>query len=109
MSFLYRASTVATSSGRCSFKAFSTTSFKPKSAPDTTKDTLRQADRKVSDAAVSGIDAGANAAQKAKEAVGVGAKKAEGNAAEATGKAKGTAAELSGKAKGKVEETKGKL
>ncbi|KAJ5493142.1 hypothetical protein N7539_001888 [Penicillium diatomitis] len=81
---------------------------------DATKDTLKQADRVVSDAAVKGIDLGKEASQKVKESVGVSsaeaeakAKEVKGEAEETMGKAKGSAQELAGQAKGKMAEVEG--
>ncbi|KAJ5941131.1 hypothetical protein N7516_001299 [Penicillium verrucosum] len=81
---------------------------------DATKETLKKADRTVSDAAVKGINTGEKAANKLKDAVGSGAKQArekgdevKGEASEYAGKVKGEAAEYAGKGKGKAEEALG--
>ncbi|CAG8908740.1 unnamed protein product [Penicillium egyptiacum] len=67
---------------------------------DATKDTLKKADRAVSDIAVKGINTGEKAAHKVKDAVGAGAKQAK----ERGGEVKGEASEYAGKGKGKAEE-----
>ncbi|KAL9110397.1 MAG: hypothetical protein Q9227_005128 [Pyrenula ochraceoflavens] len=99
MSFLYRTAASATRCSRPTTRLFSTSVHRPKSATDTVKEPLKKVDRAVSDAAVSGIEKGQQAAAKAKEAVGVGAKKAEGKTEEVAGEAKQKTAELSEKAK----------
>ncbi|KXG48913.1 uncharacterized protein PGRI_027830 [Penicillium griseofulvum] len=70
---------------------------------DATKDTLKKADRTVSDVAVKGINTGEKAAHKIKEVVGSGTKQAK----EKGGEIKGEAAEYAGKGKGKAEEVLG--
>ncbi|OJJ00210.1 hypothetical protein ASPVEDRAFT_81788 [Aspergillus versicolor CBS 583.65] len=72
---------------------------------DATKETLKKADRKVSDAAVKGIETGEAAAKKVKDSVGSGS--AKGEAERKAGELKGEAAELAGKGKGKAEEVAG--
>lgn len=72
---------------------------------DATKETLKKADRKVSDAAVKGIETGEAAAQKVKETVG--SSSAKGEAEKKAGELKGEAEELAGKGKGKAEEVAG--
>lgn len=58
MSFLYRTSTIAVRSVRPSPRLFSTSVRLQKDPVDATKDVLKKVDRTVSDAAVSGIEAG---------------------------------------------------
>lgn len=105
-------------------RSISATAPYSKGPIDTTKDTLKKADRTVSDAAVKGIDKGGKlslfsmcptsfndtnmhltekAAHHLKEAVGAGAQQAK----EKSGELKGGAAEYAGKGKGKAEETLG--
>ncbi|KAI9807975.1 MAG: hypothetical protein M1825_005282 [Sarcosagium campestre] len=78
-------------------RTFSTTPLARKSASEVAKDTIKAADRTVSDAAVKGIEKGEKVAEKSKDAFGVGAKKAEANAAEAKYKAKETAEDVKSK------------
>jgi len=125
MSFLTRTSTTTLRTLRftTSRAAFSTSIRSQKSAVDSTidaaKDTLKTIDRKVSDAAVKGIEKGQEAAEAARHVAGVNASKAEGTASEVTGKAKGamnetsgstsgSASEMVGEAKGKAQEVAGK-
>ncbi|RDW86569.1 uncharacterized protein DSM5745_03211 [Aspergillus mulundensis] len=104
MSFLARATRPArlplTSS-----RLLSTTAVRSQGPIDATKSTLKKADRKVSDAAVKGIETGEAAASKIKETVGSG--QAQKEAKEKAGELKGDAAELAGKAKGKGQEVAG--
>ncbi|KAL4882869.1 hypothetical protein BJY04DRAFT_216956 [Aspergillus karnatakaensis] len=81
---------------------------------ESTKSTLKKADRVVSDAAVKGIETGEAAASKIKQSVGSTTGEAEakagelkGDAAELAGKGKGKAKEVAGEARGKAEELKG--
>ncbi|KAI4164969.1 MAG: hypothetical protein LQ342_001245 [Letrouitia transgressa] len=116
MSFLLRTSTRTLPIARA--RLLSTTPLVRKSAVDTAKDAAKNVDRKVSDAAVKGIEKGGKskanlanieqASAKAKESVGLGAKKAEGTASEVAGEAKGKASEVTGEAKGKAQEVTGK-
>ncbi|KAJ5287614.1 hypothetical protein N7478_003300 [Penicillium angulare] len=120
-------SRVATTTPRSiiAIRGISSTARLEKSPVEATKDTLKKADRVVSDAAVKGINkGGANvgpccivdeAAHKIKDAVGGVAQEAQskagdvkGNASEYEGKVKGTAEEAAGKAKGKASEAAGK-
>ncbi|PYH92746.1 hypothetical protein BO71DRAFT_400311 [Aspergillus ellipticus CBS 707.79] len=92
-------------------RSISATTRRDKGTIDATKDTLKKADRKVSDAAVKGIEVGENAAGKLKESVG-GSPKAKsqelkGEASEAASKGKGKAEEALGSAKGKAKEAAG--
>ncbi|KAJ5891912.1 uncharacterized protein N7473_008140 [Penicillium subrubescens] len=96
-------------------RSITTTARLEKGPVDATKDTLKAADRVVSDAAVKGIDLGREASQKVKETVGTTSAEAEskaqsvkGEAEEYMGKGKGQAEELAGKAKGKMHEVEGK-
>ncbi|KAL8871768.1 MAG: hypothetical protein Q9198_007346 [Flavoplaca austrocitrina] len=86
---------------------FSTSPLARKSAVDAATDTVKTVDRKISDAAVKGIEKGEQAAAKAKAATGLGASKAEGTGSEMAGEAKGKAHEVVGEAKGKAQETMG--
>ncbi|KAJ0164516.1 hypothetical protein CTA2_810 [Colletotrichum tanaceti] len=88
-------------------RSFATTVPAQKSATETVKDGLKTVDRKVSDKLVDGIDAGANVAEKVKQAVPNTMGEAKGKAEELKGEAKGKVNELSGQAKGKAEELKG--
>ncbi|KAK1981322.1 hypothetical protein LZ30DRAFT_823154 [Colletotrichum cereale] len=89
-------------------RSFTTTVPAQKSATETVKDGLKTVDRKVSDKLVDGIDAGANVAEKVKQAVPNTTGEAKGKAQELKGEAKGKANELSGQAKGKANELAGK-
>ncbi|KAK8050444.1 hypothetical protein PG994_012174 [Apiospora phragmitis] len=77
-------------------RPFSMVARLQKNPVEATKDTLKQADRKVSDKLVDGINAASNVAAKAK-----------GTAEEVSGQAAGKSEELKGKAAGKTEELKG--
>ncbi|CAG7986584.1 unnamed protein product [Penicillium olsonii] len=95
-------------------RSISATASYNKGAVDATKDTLKKADRTLSDAAVKGINKGEQAAHHLKDAVGAGAQQAKeksgdvkGEAAELAGKGKGKAGEAMGEAKGKAEEAMG--
>ncbi|PWY92396.1 hypothetical protein BO70DRAFT_357518 [Aspergillus heteromorphus CBS 117.55] len=94
-------------------RSISATTRRDKGAIDSTKDTLKKADRKVSDAAVKGIEASENAAGKLKDSVGstskakAKAQELKGEASEAAGKGKGKAEEALGSAKGKAQEVAG--
>ncbi|KAJ5588689.1 hypothetical protein N7537_011367 [Penicillium hordei] len=105
---------VQTAPGFQAVRSISATAQCNKGPVDATKETLKKADRTVSDAAVKGINTGEKAANKIKDAVGSGAKQArekgaevKGEASEYAGKAKGEAAEYAGKGKGKAEEALG--
>ncbi|MCJ1337135.1 hypothetical protein MMC09_002414 [Bachmanniomyces sp. S44760] len=98
--------------------AFSTSIQSRKSAIDAAKDTLKDVDRKISDAAVKGIEKGEQAAESTKHTIGMetseARSEAKSKASELSGKAQGTAREAKGKAhevagqaKGKAEELKG--
>ncbi|KAJ5094079.1 hypothetical protein N7456_009940 [Penicillium angulare] len=110
-------SRVATTTPRSiiAIRGISSTARLEKGPVETTKDTLKKADRVVSDAAVKGINKGDQAAHKIKDAVGGVAQEAKtkagdvkGNTSEYEGKIKGTAEEAAGKAKGKASEAAGK-
>ncbi|RAL01692.1 uncharacterized protein BO80DRAFT_434248 [Aspergillus ibericus CBS 121593] len=95
-------------------RSISASARREKGPVDATKDTLKKADRKVSDAAVKGIEVGETAAEKLKDTVGrtstdAKAKSQElsGDASEVAGKSKGKAEEALGSAKGKAEEVAG--
>jgi hypothetical protein len=107
-------------------RALNTTPYFYKSVTDSVKDTAAAIDRKVSDAAIKGIEVGEVVAGKAKRVVirkihktpevagdmsGKVSKMSggvKGMAAEYTGSAKGSANEVAGKMKGAAEEVKGK-
>ncbi|KAL8826421.1 MAG: hypothetical protein Q9191_003809 [Dirinaria sp. TL-2023a] len=74
---------------------------------DSAKESVKKADRTVSDAAVKGIEKGEQASQKAKSTIGLKTGETKGTAAEVTGEAKGKAQELAGEAKGKASEVAG--
>ncbi|KAL4785697.1 hypothetical protein BJX76DRAFT_166812 [Aspergillus varians] len=129
MSFLARLTTTArsaTPAARLNFltpsltvvpgqRLLSSTAKRQESGPvEATKSTLKKADKKVSEAAVKGIETGEAAANKLKEAVGSGSGKAQqktgelkGDAEELAGKGKGKAQEVAGEAKGKAQEVAG--
>ncbi|GCB18439.1 hypothetical protein AAWM_01324 [Aspergillus awamori] len=108
-------------------RSISATARRDKGPIDATKDTLKKADRKVSDAAVKGIEVGENAAEKVKSTVGSTTAEAKaktdelsgeasqvagqgkGKAEEALGTAKGKAKEAAGEVKGKAKETAGRF
>ena len=70
--------------------------------------TVHQADKSVSGAAVKGIEKAGEMAQKVKEATGLGTGEAQGKANEVSGQASGKANEVAGKAQGKAAELEGK-
>ncbi|RAH45014.1 uncharacterized protein BO95DRAFT_443462 [Aspergillus brunneoviolaceus CBS 621.78] len=84
-------------------RALSSSACLNKGPVESAKDTLKAADRTVSDAAVKGIEVGETAAEKLKGTVGA----ASGQAQAKTGELQGDAAELAGKSKGKAEEALG--
>ncbi|PYH45434.1 uncharacterized protein BP01DRAFT_40713 [Aspergillus saccharolyticus JOP 1030-1] len=84
-------------------RALSSTACLNKGPVDAAKDTLKAADRTISDAAVKGIEVGENATEKLKGSMGA----ATGEAQAKSGELKGDAAELAGKGKGKAEEAMG--
>jgi len=88
-------------------RLFSTSPIVRKSPVETVKDAAKAVDRKVSDAAVKGIETGERATQAVKEAMPETTGQAKGQASEMAGEAKGKASELSGQAKGKAQELKG--
>ncbi|KAL4897106.1 hypothetical protein BDV59DRAFT_84805 [Aspergillus ambiguus] len=95
-------------------RSISSTSPRGTGPVDATKQTLKKADRVVSDAAVKGIEKGEHAADKIKDTVGkttgqteAQASKVKGEAEELAGKGKGKAEEAFGKGKGKAEEALG--
>ncbi|OJJ76093.1 hypothetical protein ASPBRDRAFT_117972 [Aspergillus brasiliensis CBS 101740] len=97
-------------------RSISATARLDKGPIDATKDTLKKADRKVSDAAVKGIEVGESAAEKVKSTVGSTSAEAKaktdelsGEASEIAGKGKGKAEEALGTAKGKAQEAAGEV
>lgn len=95
-------------------RSISSTANYQKGPIDATKDTLKHADRIVSDATVKGIDKGEQAKNKLKDAMGTTGheakgkmREAKGEAAQYAGEGKGKAEHLAGKAKGKTEEVMG--
>ncbi|GES58519.1 LEA domain protein [Aspergillus terreus] len=84
-------------------RSISSTGRRQSGPVDATKETLKKADRVVSDAAVKGIEKGEQAAGKIKDTVGKTTGEAEAQASEL----KGEAAEMAGKGKGKAEEALG--
>ncbi|KAJ5167960.1 uncharacterized protein N7482_003554 [Penicillium canariense] len=100
-------------------RSISSTARYEKGPVDATKDTLKKADRIVSDVAVKGIDKGKQASEKIKDTMGTSSEEAKakaqskaqsvkGEAEEYMGKGKGEAEEVAGKAKGKLHEMEGK-
>ncbi|KAK2749340.1 hypothetical protein FQN55_003666 [Onygenales sp. PD_40] len=88
---------------------FSTSASRPEKGPiEITKDTLKKADRVVSDAAVKGIEKGEKAGHKIKDTVGIKTKHAEEAAKSAAKKAENNATYLGEKAKEEAEEYSGK-
>jgi hypothetical protein len=133
---ILRTRVVAPTPGFQAIRSISATASYNKGPIDATKDTLKKADRTVSDAAVKGInqggmftlqksrrctETGANigfttekAAHTIKEAVGAGTQQAKakgeeakGDAAKVAGQGQGKAAEALGEAKGKTKEAMG--
>ncbi|KAJ5293874.1 hypothetical protein PENANT_c002G08230 [Penicillium antarcticum] len=111
---LLRTRVVARTPGFQAIRSISATASYNKGPIDATKDTLKKADRTVSDAAVKGIDQGEKAAHSIKDAVGAGAQQAKakgeeakGDAANMAGEGKGKAEEALGQGKGKAEEAMG--
>jgi hypothetical protein len=101
---LLRTRVVAPTPGFQAIRSISATASYNKGPIDATRDTLKKADRTVSDAAVKGI----------KDAVGAGAQQAKakgeeakGDAAKVAGQSKGKADEALGEAKGKTKEAMG--
>ncbi|KAJ5103672.1 hypothetical protein N7532_004201 [Penicillium argentinense] len=95
-------------------RSISSTASYQKGPIDATKDTLKKADRVVSDAAVGGINKGEQAKEKIKNAMGATSQDAQakaqelkGDAAQYAGEGKGKAEHAAGKAKGKAEEAMG--
>ncbi|KAJ6180747.1 hypothetical protein N7519_011208 [Penicillium mononematosum] len=112
---------VQTAPGFQAIRSISATAPCNKGPVDATKDTLKKADRTVSDAAVKGINTGESRQQaqgrrwrwgqaskgKGGEVKGEASEyagKAKGEASEYAGKVKGETAEYAGKGKGKAEE-----
>ncbi|KAL8833253.1 MAG: hypothetical protein Q9170_004385 [Blastenia crenularia] len=87
----------------------STSPLSRKSAVDAAKDTVKSADRTISDAAVKGIEKGEQAAASVKSTIGINASKAEGAASETTGDLKGKAGQSTGDLKGKANQSTGDL
>ncbi|KAJ6083175.1 hypothetical protein N7467_007310 [Penicillium canescens] len=111
---LLRTRVVAPTPGFQAIRSISATASYNKGPIDATKDTLKKADRTVSDAAVKGINQGEKAAHSIKEAVGAGAQQAKakgeeakGDAAKVAGQGQGKAEEALGEAKGKTKEAMG--
>ncbi|PYI10135.1 hypothetical protein BO78DRAFT_383582 [Aspergillus sclerotiicarbonarius CBS 121057] len=97
-------------------RSISASARREKGPVDATKDTLKKADRKVSDAAVKGIEVGETAAEKLKDTVGktstdakAKSKELSGDASEVAGKSKGKAEEALGSAKGKAKQAARRL
>ncbi|GLB09781.1 hypothetical protein AtubIFM57258_005709 [Aspergillus tubingensis] len=97
-------------------RSISATARRDKGPIDATKETLKKADRKVSDAAVKGIEVGENAAEKVKGTVSSTASEAKaktdelsGEASQVAGQGKGKAEETLGTAKGKAQEAAGEV
>ncbi|KAF2661534.1 hypothetical protein K491DRAFT_673840 [Lophiostoma macrostomum CBS 122681] len=88
-------------------RLFSTSPIVRKSPVETVKDAAKAVDRKVSDAAVKGIETGEEAVGAVKSKLPETAGEAKGQAHEVAGEAKGKASELTGEAKGKAQELKG--
>ncbi|KAJ5584450.1 uncharacterized protein N7459_004250 [Penicillium hispanicum] len=95
-------------------RSISSTAKYQKGPVETTKDTIKKADRVVSDAAVKGIDKGEQTRDKIKGAMGTAtqetktkAGEVKGQAAENVGYGKGKAEQAAGEAKGKAEEVMG--
>ncbi|KAJ5095404.1 hypothetical protein NUU61_004760 [Penicillium alfredii] len=83
---------------------------------ETTRDTLKKADRTVSDAAVKGLDKGEKARDKIKDAIGATTQEAKtkseymkGEAAEYAGQGKGKAEQAAGEVKGKTQAAMGEM
>ncbi|CDM28868.1 hypothetical protein DTO013E5_1318 [Penicillium roqueforti] len=91
---------VQTAPGFQAIRSISATAPCNKGPVDATKETLKKADRTVSDAAVKGINTGEKAAHKLKDAVSGGAKQAKEKGEEV----KGEAAQYADKGKSKAEE-----
>ncbi|KAI9929022.1 hypothetical protein ASPWEDRAFT_25131 [Aspergillus wentii DTO 134E9] len=85
-------------------RCISSTAARRTGPVDTTKDTLKKADRLVSDAAVKGINKGEQATEKIKNAVGIASEETKAKGEEV----KGETAEAAGKSKEMAEEAKGK-
>ncbi|RBR22982.1 uncharacterized protein FIESC28_04280 [Fusarium coffeatum] len=91
-------------------RTFTTSFALQKTATDAVKDTAHKVDRAVSDKIVDGIEAGQDAAAKAKAAARdvTDSNDAAAKAQELKGEAAGKAQELKGEAKGAAEQAKGK-
>merc|ERR1711981_1189076 len=87
-------------------RLFSTAPRLYKGPVETAKDTLKQVDRTISDAAVSGIEKGEQAAANLKGSL-PSTGEVKGKAQELSGQAQGKASELSGQAKGAANEAQG--
>ncbi|KAJ5793596.1 hypothetical protein N7457_000195 [Penicillium paradoxum] len=103
-----------TAPGFQAIRSISVTAPYYKGPIDITKETLKKADRTVSDVAVKGINTGEKVAHKIKEVVDTGAQEAKekgeevkDEAAEYADKGKGKAEEALGQAKGKAKEAIG--
>ncbi|KAE8152685.1 hypothetical protein BDV25DRAFT_57412 [Aspergillus avenaceus] len=88
-------------------RSISATAGLQKGPVEATKDTLKKADRAVSDAAVEGIKKGEQAADAIKGTANKDSGELKGQASELAGQGKGKAEEALGSAKGKAEETLG--
>ena len=91
-------------------RTFTTSFALQRTATDAVKDTAQKVDRVVSDKIVDGIEAGQDAAAKAKAAARdvTDSNDAAAKAKELKGEAAGKAQELKGEAKGAAEQAKGK-
>nr|OQO20618.1 hypothetical protein B0A51_11479 [Rachicladosporium sp. CCFEE 5018] len=89
-------------------RLFSTSIRTQKLAVDAAKETAADLNKVAGEKAAAGIEQAQQAAQKAKEAIGINAAEAKAKASEVTGATQGDAAKLSGQAQGKAEELTGK-
>ncbi|KAK2873831.1 hypothetical protein FQN49_002035 [Arthroderma sp. PD_2] len=102
------APTLLTGRTQLSRALFSTTPHRQKGPIAATKDTLKAADRLVSDAAVKGIEKGEAATNKIRHTVGSKAKEAEREAEDAAKKTSRKASDVAEDAAEKAEEYSGK-
>ncbi|KAF3483792.1 uncharacterized protein GIQ15_03116 [Arthroderma uncinatum] len=102
------APTLLTGRTQLSRALFSTTPHHQKGPIEATKDTLKAADRLVSDAAVKGIEKGEAATNKLKHTVGSAAKKAERETEDVAKKTSRKASDVADEAAEKAEEYSGK-
>ncbi|KAG5296736.1 hypothetical protein I7I48_05653 [Histoplasma ohiense] len=88
---------------------FSTTARQAEKGPiQATMETLKKADRLVSDAAVKGIESGEKATHKIRDTIGSKSRKVEGEASQFRDRAGGKASELKDEAKARAEYLKQK-